>query len=72
MVCFRYVAINTLHNGDKYNNNNNNNNNNNKKKKNVIIKLLSSSFFLHATHTVSTKGGLHITTRHTLRTVTVL
>ena len=59
MVCFRYAAINTLHKGDKYNNNNNNNNN-------VIIKLLSSSFFLYATHSVSSKGGLHITTRHTL------
>ena len=25
MVCVRYVIVNTLHEGDKYNNNNNNN-----------------------------------------------
>jgi hypothetical protein len=63
MVCFRYIAINTLHKGDKYNNNNNNN---------VIIKLLSSSFFLYVTHSIPSTGGLHITTRHTLWTVTAL
>jgi hypothetical protein len=27
MICFRYIIVNTLHKGDKYNNNNNNNNN---------------------------------------------
>jgi len=28
MVCFRYIIVNTLHEGDKRDNNNNNNNNN--------------------------------------------